>query len=379
MKNKKFQYDVLLDRENICNLKREQARINQGIENGEKMVIYGRRNMGKTSLIKNAIIPDFRKKHPKSFVFFADLMQVKNMSSISSRLRISFEESFKDSFPAKALVDELKNYLKGINFNLSINPISGEPNFSITTGSGSTDVDFSIENIFRLINDNLLKKVPGLIILDEFQDISMIDEAEGIFRNALQKLGSTPVILMGSKKHILSKMFSNPAAPFADFGSDVEFHDIPYEEYHKYILERFKSSNLDISLDDSIYWQELLFRSPEPINIIGSYIVDNFKNRSIKKKEINQSLISVIRQRRARFEGILGNLTNSEEEIMIAIAKQNFVLYPAGKDFLSIVPLSNATVTNNIKSLYDRSLLEKTSKGYRISSPILHYYLKLNR
>ncbi len=379
MKNKKFQYDVLLDRENICNLKREQARINQGIENGEKMVIYGRRNMGKTSLIKSAIIPDFRKKHPKSFVFFVDLMQVKSINSISARLRTSFEESFKDSFPGKALVEELKNYLKGINFSLSINSITGEPNFSITTGSGGKNDELPIESIFRLINENLLEKMPGLIILDEFQDISMIDEAEGIFRNALQKLGSTPVILMGSKKHILSKMFSNPSAPFADFGSDIEFQDIPYKEYHKYLLERFEPNNLKISLEDSTFWQDLLFRNPEPINIIGAYIADHFKNRQIKKKEISQSLISVIRQRRARFEGILGNLSASEEEIMIAIAKQNYVIYPAGKDFLSKVSLSNATVTKNVESLYDNSLLERSSEGYRISSPILHYYLQLYR
>lgn len=378
-KEKKFQYDVLLNRENICNLKRECARINQGIENGEKMVVYGKRNMGKTSLIKSVIIPDFKKKYPRSFIYFADLMEVKDMQSLVNRLRIAFEESFKESFPGKALLEEVKNLLKGINISINVDSLSGEPSFSISTGKGDKDDQLTVEKIFNLIQKNLLNKIPGLIVLDEFQDISFIDEAEGVFRNALQKLGSTPLILMGSKKHILTKMFSNPSAPFADFGVDIEFGEIPFEEYHEYILERFKSKNLEISLEDSTYWQNLLFRSPEPINIIGGYLVENNHHRKITKQDIHSAIRAIIRQRRSRYEGILGNLSKNQEIIMIALAKSSTVLYPAGKDFLAKVSLSNATATKIVEELNDRSLVELTPEGYRVASPILYYYLRLFR
>jgi uncharacterized protein len=379
IKEKKFQYDVLLDRENICNLKRESVRINQGIENGEKMVVYGKRNMGKTSLIKSVIVPDFKRKHPRSFVFFADLMEVKDMPSLVNRLRLAFEESFKDSFPGKALFEEVKNLLKGINFSFTVDPLSGEPSFSISPGKGERNDNLTVESIFKLIQKNLLGKIPGLIILDEFQDITFVDEAEGVFRNALQKLGSTPVILMGSKKHILTKMFSNPSAPFADFGSDIEFQEIPFEEYHQYIQERFKSKKLEISLEDSTYWQELLFRSPEPINIVGSYLVDNNQNKKIIKQDILAAITAIIRQRRSRYEGILGNLSANQEKVMVAMAKSIVVPYPAGKDFLAKVSLSNATATKIVEELNDRSLVESTPDGYKVASPILYFYLRLFR
>jgi uncharacterized protein len=377
IKDKKFQYDVLLDRENICNLKRERLRINQGIESGEKMVVYGKRNMGKTSLIKSVIVPDFKKKHPHSFIYFADLMEVKDMPSLVNRLRLAFEESFKDSFPGKALFEELKNSLKGINISLTVDPLTSEPSFSLSPGKAERGDNLTVEGIFKLIQKNLLSKIPGLIILDEFQDISFVDEAEGVLRNALQKLGSTPVILMGSKKHILSKMFSNPSAPFADFGSDIEFQDIPFEEYHEYIQERFKPKKLEISSEDSIFLQELLFRSPEPINIVGGYLVDHHYNHKISRQDIYSAIMAIIRQRRARYEGILGNLSANQEKIMVAMAKSIFVPYPAGKDFLAKVSLSNATVTKIVEELHDRSLVELTPKGYRVASPILNYFLLL--
>jgi len=376
MKTKRFQFDVLLDRENICNLKREGARLRHGIESGEKMVVYGRRNMGKTSLIKSVIIPDFKKKHSESFILFADLMQVKNMNSLSNRLKLAFEESFRDSFPKKSLLEDIKKYLKGMKPVVTIDPLTGEPSFSISSAS---DEGSSIGKIFQLIQKNLLSQMPGLIILDEFQDITEVDEAEGLFRNALQTLGDTPVILMGSKKHILTKMFSNPSAPFADFGSDIEFQDIPYEEYYEYILERFADIELDLTLKDSIFWQNLMFRNPEPINILGSYFIGNYQKTKITQKKIIEAVLVIVRQRRARFEGILGNLSANQEIIISAIAKAGPIKYPAGKEFLSIVKLSNATVTKIVEELSNRSLIDYSPDGYRVASPLLFYFLKWYR
>ncbi len=369
---KKFQYDVLLSRENICNLKRESARILQGIEKGEKMVVYGRRNMGKTSLIKSVVIPEYRKRHPGSFVLFADLMQVKGMRSLGNRLRLAFEESFKDSFPKKFFLENIKKYLKGVKPLVSVDPISGETGLTLTSEKG---VGLTVSEIFRLLQKNFLNKIDGLIVLDEFQDISFVDEAEGIFRNALQELGSTPVVLMGSKKHILSKMFSSPSAPFADFGADIEFGEISYQEYHDYILERFAPFKLTIDFENSKYWQDLLFRNPEPINILGSYLVDQYYDHKIDQQKITQALLSVIRQRRARFDGVLGGLTANEEEVLVAMAKSKIVRYPAGKEFLSKVLLSNATVTKIVDRLCDRSIVDKTSDGFKVASPFLYYYL----
>src|SRR4051812_36665729 len=93
---KRFQYDTLLDPINICNLTQELRLIEQGLKKKEKMVIYGKRNSGKTSLVKNVVIPHFRKKNPYSFVLFVDLMEVKDLLSLNQRIQISFQNSFRE-------------------------------------------------------------------------------------------------------------------------------------------------------------------------------------------------------------------------------------------------------------------------------------------
>ena len=44
--------DSILDAENICNLENEKEKIQCGVDDGLKLLVYGRRNTGKTSLIK---------------------------------------------------------------------------------------------------------------------------------------------------------------------------------------------------------------------------------------------------------------------------------------------------------------------------------------
>ncbi|MBI3535021.1 MAG: hypothetical protein HY072_06000 [Deltaproteobacteria bacterium] len=123
-----------------------------------------------------------------------------------------------------------------------------------------------------------------MIVLDEFQDVSFIPQALGLFRNSFQSFKNIPIILMGSKKQLLSDIFAKPSAPFAEFGIDIEFGDISYEEYWKYIQERFSQNELKISLQVAILWQDLLFRNSEAINRLGAYLVEHFQKTEITEK-----------------------------------------------------------------------------------------------
>ena len=66
---KEFIFDRLVDRENICGLELEKKQIKTLIDGRQNIVLYAQRNYGKTSLIKNVIMEDFRKEHKKSFVY----------------------------------------------------------------------------------------------------------------------------------------------------------------------------------------------------------------------------------------------------------------------------------------------------------------------
>ena len=106
-----FICDRLVDRGNICNLTREQERLARCVDQGERVVVYGPRNYGKTSVIRNVVIKDFRRHNKRCFVFFADLMEVRSMQALAARLAAAFERSFEESFPGKQLLKNAKRHL----------------------------------------------------------------------------------------------------------------------------------------------------------------------------------------------------------------------------------------------------------------------------
>ena len=210
----KFIFDRILNRENICNLKEEQRRIKELIENKQNIVLYAPRNFGKTSLIKTIIIPDFKKENKKSFVFFVDLMGIRDLRGLRARMHRSLEIALQESFPVKNLIQNAKNFLKSIRPEASV--IFEEGSIKFHMKSTSQNQYLEIEEVFRVFN-NIAKEYPSLVVMDEFQDIAFVGEAEALFRNAFQNLHNCPIITLGSKQHILAEIFAKPNAALANF------------------------------------------------------------------------------------------------------------------------------------------------------------------
>lgn len=372
-----FIHDIILNEEDICNLNREKKILTNGVEHGKKMVVYGRRNSGKTSLLKNVIIPKFEKKNKDAFVVFCDFMEVKDIDSIASRLRASFEKAFMRAFPKETFVKQIKNFLVGLRPQITVDPLTGEPSLSIT--SDKTGQEVALDSIFEIIGTKIAKKMKVLLVLDEFQDISFVPEAQGLFRDALQKMGKVPIVIMGSKKHLLAKMFAVPDAPFADFGVDVEFQDIPHEEYYVYCQERLKKKGIKISLENSIVWQNLMYRNPEAMNILGAHIFENFSNKTINELDIRKSIETIISERGSRYEEYIGHLLSSEQEVLIAIARFGPVQEPSSKQFIKNLKSTHATILKAVRNLENHSYIEKNQQGYQLVNPMLKYYLLKNR
>ena len=183
---KKFRYDTVLSADEICNLEDERDALLGHLQRRDKVIVYGPRNYGKTSLVKSVIIPEFRKQHKKSFVFFVDLMQVRNQAALDLRMSKAFEFAFAKSFPTKSLLENAKSILSSLRPTIDFDGMTGEPSVSLNL---STDRGHEWwAEILMNIRENLAKEYPCLLIFDEFQDLTFVDGAEGTIRNILQEI-----------------------------------------------------------------------------------------------------------------------------------------------------------------------------------------------
>ena len=265
----------------------------------------------------------------------------------------------------------------GLKPSLEIDPITNLPSLSVNTSNTRTHLQW--QDIFTTIRTEIAPHYPTLLIFDEFQDIAFIPGIQGEMRQVLEAFRDVPIIILGSKQHILSRIFAQPNAPLAGFGEDLEFKPIPYEEYTEYMNERFAERDLKIGADDSQKLQDLLLRVPEPINITCADLMSRLSDKTIAWQDVAEAIVRVIEGRHTRFERMLSLFSQKEEEVLTAIGKFGPIKYVTGKDFLKRVNCSARAAKTITEKLLDRSFLDKTADGYRVADPLLALFMQRYR
>jgi hypothetical protein len=369
---KQFVFDRLIDRKNICGLKQESKQLKSLIDDKQNIVLYAPRNFGKTSLVKNIAIPDFKSRHKKSLVYFVDLMGVKDMEAIIFRLKNALEISLKESFPVKNFLSSIVNYFTNLKVELNIDVSKAKSAVRISATKNSNKI--TIGDIFSTIN-KINKDLPSLIVIDEFQDVALVKEAEGLFRSAFQQITNLPIIILGSKKHLLKNIFALPSSPLASWGRDLTINPIDYRDYHQYIQERFNQKKLKINFEDCKYLQNIMQRVPEAINMLAYEIYYNYEKREIDIKIIDKMIEQILSFRGKRFEFILANFSIAEEKIAVQIARDEKISQIQSKEFSAKVDLTPKSVKVNIDKLMNRGIID-FDDGYYLCDPLFKCYLR---
>lgn len=372
---KGFPFHILINKENICNYEQEQKDLLKEIFSGQRIVIYGRRNTGKTSLVQSVVIPEYRKRFKDSLIICADFFGCRDMEQISNQIRSAFQVGFSESFPKKSMLNNMFGMIKSLRPNISVDSATGE--MALTLGSVSqSNYKQSIDAIVHEIG-RVHKKVKALIVFDEFQDIALVTQAEGVIRASLQKLpADLPVVILGSKKHLLRKMFSNPKAPFSNWGTPFELPIIKSNDYQKYINARFNNHGLHINMEAVDYLKERVQGIPEPINIICQTLLDTEAKGEITVEDMNVAIKKTLVRFKSNFIEFLATRTKAEIILLTAIAKNQPVLMPRSREFLENLKISSATIGKIIRRFEDDSIIYHTEEGFVLGDPLLALYLE---
>ena len=370
---KQFVFDRLVDADNICNLRREQRALRAAVRHGHRVVVYGPRNYGKTSVVRNVTIEEFRRTRKRHFVLFADLMGVRSMQSLTRRLATGLQRSFAASFPAKGFLESVGRFLAALRPEISPDPQTGNPSLSLH--ARGRDLGPGSEALWEHIA-RIAEEVDSLIVLDEFQDVALVPEAPAQLRACLEALGAVPVLLLGSKRHMLTDLFAAPGAPLSEWGTELEFKSIPYDEYHAYLEERFSPRRLTISPQVAARLQDDMQRVPEAINRLGAQLLESHEGTAIDYPKVQAALVKLLENREGRYASYLAGFSGTDENVLTEIARRGGVEHPQSKSFLAGVRLSSRTVALSVKRLCDRGVIERLADHYRVADPLLGAYLR---
>lgn len=369
---KTFKYDVLIDREDICDRESEIDHLVKWARQNKKIVLLAPRRYGKTSLVKNVVAKDFKELQKKSLVIYIDLMDVRDLKSIANRIQHGLSKSLAKSFPVKSKLNQLATFFKQLSLNIEFDPISGSP--SINISSKFKDEQKNIAALAESIK-SIAKEYSLMLILDEFQDITFVPEAEALMRGLLQQLTKSTVFILGSKRHLLEKIFGDNRAPLFQYGDEIHLKPISWQSWLPYFQERLHPKKIQIKDKEMRYIVERLCDVPNSICELGAWLVDYYPNITLKKEVIDKALNHMVETRQSYAYRLQG-FTASEKRTLCSIAQLGFVLEPNSSGFLKEVELPKSTVGKNVHKLLDRGVLEyELNRGYRLSDPIFSHYL----
>lgn len=378
---KMFIHDRLLDEADICNFRTEIDRLLRQTASGGCIRLYGLRNFGKTSILRNVLGKRWSAADETKRIFvYADFYSVTSMQDLSCEVAGAFDRAMSVKHSLLEKTKDWLSLLKNIRPTWSPDE-SGLGTFSFTTARDNKIPDFELilANIDKLQRG---AKFEFCLVFDEFQEIAKIPKAEAKLRGVLQTLPpQIAVVISGSKPHLLKEIFENPKAPFHAWGNTIELGYIDYAKYHEYMLDRFVPAGKTIDLDSSRYMQDLMSRIPESINRICEFIRIDPDIKEINSAIINKKISEFLDSARTNYETVLASLTAKEMLVLCHLAHRPVATSVLSTEFLHRVKVSKTGVSAIIQRFLDRSivyrLLDDNDKWrYQVSDPLLNLYIR---
>ncbi len=376
MKNKNpktFKYDVLIDRDDVCDRTDEIHTLIHAAKTDKKIVLLAPRRYGKTSLVKNIVGVELKRARPRRLIIFVDLMDVASLDSIAVRLQHGIAKSLSESFSAAHLLKRAAGFIKNLALRVDLDPATGAPSLSIQPSSSDAQ-----KNITALLESvrQLSEQQPIMLILDEFQDIIFVSEAEALFRTQLQGMSRASIFILGSKRHLMERMLGNANAPLFQFGDELHLSPISPEEWLPYFNERLSSRQCTITMETMRYVAERMCNVPNAMCELGAWLQERAAPGRLETTAIEVALNEMVETKQS-YDYRLQGLSERERRFLTALAGVGFVTEPHSLSFLQKSNASKSGAGKMLKKFMDNGMLEyELNQGYRLSDPIFAHYLK---
>src|SRR5438876_7360474 len=204
-----FEYGGVVSGDKFCNRQKEKTDLRKAIRNREKIFVFSERRFGKTSLIKSVLA---RLPKKQTVAAYVDLWPTESEAAFVTALAKAIAESMTTS--AQKLLQIAKQFFGSLAPAVTVNE-EGRPEigFGVTRRAHlSAALDEVLDTPAKIAAAGDRDVV---IVFDEFQQILEYgdDRVEKKLRSVIQNHKNVGYIFLGSRKHLIQKMFMDRPRP----------------------------------------------------------------------------------------------------------------------------------------------------------------------
>jgi len=370
-----FKYGPIALDESFTDRDAEVAELATDALNGQDVVIFAPRRYGKTSLVHRVAQQLTRRR---ALVAEVNLWFTPTKEKLAGRLA----REVADILGVAGRAREIARAFAGLRITptITVDPNDGSFSFSFAAGHTSQDVDDTLEHLLRMLAETAVaRKRQVVLIMDEFQEIAEIDAGlTRLLRSVFQEQPEVAHIYLGSKRHLMERIFNDSNEPFWRSAKRVELGPIEPGEFKPFIEAGFRDNRREI--EDAVAERVLEITGGHPYatqELCYFLWAETAERHGAGSEQLEIALAKLLRSEHSHFSDLWGRSTANQRLLLTALADAPG--RPLSEGYRAEHGLRGASTTQKaIDALVHQEIVAKQSGFVRISEPFYAEWIRRN-
>jgi len=367
-----FKFGNIVSGDFFYNREDELLRIKQTLAGGNNITLYAPRRYGKSSLVNKAL----KELEQEGFTtIYLDIMSVYSRDTFIKNYTRAIADKQKASL--ENTIKKMAGLISGIVPSVAFDS-TGMPSFSLSWIQGK-DKEQTLIDVINLPEKLATDKSRWIIAFDEFQEITKLngEKFEKMLRSAIQHHQNVSYLFLGSKTHILKDMFSNKNRAFYNAAAIMSIDTIEENKSVKYLITRFKRSDIKIDRDTAEYLLQTAGNIPYYIQYIAFEIWQNMilsDTDKITTKHVDQAVKRVLELKSDYYWELTNKHTSYRKKVLYALSRSAPELF--SKKTTQDFDLGAVSSTQKAIDVFiNDGIIERNQSKYDFSDPIYKKFI----
>ena len=360
--------DRFYDREDIR--KDLRSRFLSGQTN---VVLYGPRRYGKSSLVAE-LTADL-----EAVGIPCITLDVVKVPSIDLFVSAYAQKVYRRLAPVKFELRRLGDFFKSLRPKLTFGA-DGEAGISFEA-VGSEIGSEALTEVLDLPQRLLGKGKRAVVVFDEFQEVGDLlpdDRFERVMRSVLQRHTQVSYIFLGSRYHMLRRMFTDHNRPFYKSALTILLDKPPVEESVRFVRARFQSGKLTISPELAARLVARADNIPYFIQQLGFEVfrrVRETDRKTVAEQDLTEAYGNLAGFNRDQYEQLMLTFSTAQKKLLVALARERTREFDEAYRTRHLLGPSS-TVNSAKRKLIEDGHIEQASGESTIADPFFAEFLR---
>lgn len=362
-----FIYSGIATDEHFCQ-RAQSGVLAEYMVNCTNVVLYSKRRYGKSSLILDTFKHHI--DHERYLCIYFDIFDISNPNDFARSFYNAVAKSL--TFDMATILHTLRNLFSKVNFSATLSQ-SGDIEFKpVVEGR---EFDEMMEDIFTNLSSYLKKhNKKAIIAIDEFQQIATIKEKniEAVLRKYIQHQGDMGFVFCGSKRHLLTQIFTTYSRPFYAQATSMELPPIDEEVFCIFVSKKFEQSGKSISKEAFSAIYTITDGESWLVQNLCYHLWQNYTHITIN--EIQSQIKEIARMNDGVYKSLFDTFSPSQKTAIKAVVA-HYGRNLLGKETLSQFTISKSSMTSALKTLSEREVFDKEDDRYYLADKLFEIWI----